>query len=72
MKDRNRLSKKRVSRKWLRGFPGGPVAENPPANAGDAGSAPGWGAGIPQAVGQLSPPATTRACPLQLRPATAK
>ena len=26
-----------------RGFPGGSVVENPPANAGDMGSIPGWG-----------------------------
>ena len=25
------------------GFPGGPVVKNPPANAGDIGSIPGWG-----------------------------
>ena len=27
----------------LMGFPGGPVVENPPANAGDMGSVPGPG-----------------------------
>ena len=27
----------------LMGFPGGPVVENPPANAGDMGSIPGPG-----------------------------
>ena len=42
MKYRNSLSKKRVSRKWLRDFLGGPVVKNPPANAGDADSIPGW------------------------------
>ena len=26
-----------------RGFPGGSAAKNPPANAGDTGSVPGWG-----------------------------
>ena len=26
-----------------RGFPGGSVVKNPPASAGDVGSAPGWG-----------------------------
>ena len=25
------------------GFPGGSVVKNPPANAGDTGSIPGWG-----------------------------
>ena len=25
------------------GFPGGAVVKNPPANAGDVGSIPGWG-----------------------------
>ena len=40
-------------------FPGGPVVKNPPSNAGDAGSIPGWGTKIPHAVGQLSPRATT-------------
>ena len=43
----------------LREFPGGPVVENPPSNAGDAGSIPGWGTKIPHAAGQLSPCATT-------------
>ena len=27
----------------LMGFPGGSAIENPPANAGDRGSIPGWG-----------------------------
>ena len=54
VKYRNCLSEKRVSRKWLRGFPGGLVVKNPRASAGDAGSVPGWGAGIPHAVGHLS------------------
>ena len=27
----------------IKGFPGGPVVKNPPANAGDSGSIPGWG-----------------------------
>ena len=30
-----------------RDFLGGPVAENPPGNAGDAGLIPGWGTKIP-------------------------
>ena len=40
-------------------FPGGPVVKNPPSNAGDAGSIPGWGTKIPHALGQLSVGATT-------------
>ena len=40
-------------------FPGGPVVKNPPSNARDAGSIPGWGTKIPHAVGQLSPHAAT-------------
>ena len=35
-------------------FPGGLVVKNPPSNAGDAGSIPGWGTRIPHATGQLS------------------
>ena len=30
-------------KKIMRGFPGGAVVENPPANAGDTGSSPGLG-----------------------------
>ena len=40
-------------------FPVGPVVKNPPSNAGDAGSIPGWGTKIPHAAGQLSLRATT-------------
>ena len=39
-------------------FPGGSVAKNPPANAGDTGLIPGLGR-FPRAVGQLSPCAAT-------------
>ena len=45
--------------KW-RDFPGGPVAKNPPCNAGDLGLIPDWITKIPQATGQLSPSTTTR------------
>ena len=31
-------------------FPGGPVVENPPCNAGDRGFIPGWEAKIPLEV----------------------
>ena len=34
-----------------RGFPGGPMVRNPPANAGDTGSIPGQGTKIPHASG---------------------
>ena len=37
-----------------RGFPGGTVVENLPANAGDTGSSPGLGK-IPHATEQLGP-----------------
>ena len=43
----------------LRDFSGGPVVKNPPSNAGDAGSIPGWGTKILHATGQLSPCPTT-------------
>ena len=43
----------------LRDFPDGPVVKNPPCNAGDAGSIPGWGSKIPYASEQLSLSATT-------------
>ena len=42
-----------------RDFLGGPVVENPPSNAGDAGLIPGQGTKIPHAAGQLSPRTTT-------------
>ena len=42
-----------------RDFPGGPVVENPPYNAGDVGLIPGQGTMIPHAAGQLSLCATT-------------
>ena len=32
------------------GFHGGRVVKNPPSNAGDTGSIPGWGTKIPRAV----------------------
>ena len=41
-----------------RGFPGGAVVKNPPANAGHTGSSP-WSGKIPHAAEQLSPCATT-------------
>ena len=67
-------------KKWLRGFPGGAVVENLPANAGDTGSSPGWGTKIPYTVGQLGPSTATtepvrcnkRSHMPQLRPDAAK
>ena len=35
-------------------FPGGPVVKNPTSNAGDLGSNPGQGTGIPDATGPLN------------------
>ena len=43
-----------------RDFPGGPVVENLPSNAGKMGLIPGLGTKIPPAVGQLSADTTTR------------
>ena len=37
-----------------RAFPGGPVVENPPANAGDVGLIPGLGTKIIHATRQLN------------------
>ena len=49
-----------------RDFPGGPMAENLPSNAGDSGSIPGRGTKSPHVAGQLSlHAATTGACVLQ-------
>ena len=33
--------------------PGGPMVKNPPSNARDMGSNPGWGTKIPHVMGQL-------------------
>ena len=40
---------------WDWDFPGGPVVENLPSNAGHAGLIPSQGTKIPHATGQLSP-----------------
>ena len=42
-------------------MPGAPVGKNPPSNAGDVGSIPGWGAKITHR--QLSPYTATRKSP---------
>ena len=48
------LGQTMVLRSMLLGdFPGGPVVENLPSNAGDLGPIPGWGTKIPHALGQL-------------------
>ena len=41
-------------------FPGGPAVKNPPWNARDMGSVPGWGSKIPHATEQPSLSATTK------------
>ena len=41
------LDKNENSHWW--DFPAGPVANNPPPNAGDMGLTPGWGTKIPYA-----------------------
>ena len=43
-----------------RGFPGCPVVENPPPNAGDEGLIPDQGTKIPQSWGALTPQIATR------------
>ena len=50
----------------MKGFPGGAVVENLPANAGDTGSSP-WSGKIPHAAEQLGPCATTTE-PARLEP----
>ena len=62
------------------GIPGGPVVKNPPCNAVDMGSTPGWRTNIPPPVEYLSPRDTTtkpvchseRSCVLQLGPGAVK
>ena len=44
------------------GLPGGPVVKNLPCNAGDAGSTPGWGTEILNAMEQLIPPQPESLC----------
>ena len=36
------------------GFPGGSVVKNPPANAGDTGSIPGWGRSLEKEMATCS------------------
>ena len=56
----------------IRDFPGVPVVKNPPSNAGDAGSIPGWGTKSPHAIEQLSLCTPTESHVLRLRPDAAK
>ena len=42
----------RITKILFEVFPGGPMVKNPPANAGDTGSIPGWGTKIPHAAEQ--------------------
>ena len=49
--------------KKVRDFLSRPVVKNPPSNAGDAGSIPGWGTRFPHAAGQVSPRAITTELP---------
>ena len=44
----------------LMAFPGGPVIENPPYNAGNRGLIPGRRTEVPPAAGQLKQQVTTR------------
>ena len=46
-------------KKKRRDFPGSTVVKNPPSNAGEASSIPGWETQIPLAREQLSPYAAT-------------
>jgi len=45
---------------YYRDFPGGPVVKNLPCSARDVSSVPGQGTKIAQAIGQVSPHATTK------------
>ena len=48
------MSKREQSRRTLRDFLGSSVVRNPPSNAGQVGSIPGWGTEISHVKGQLS------------------
>lgn len=50
---------KREAERLERGFPGGPVAKNPPHNAEDAGWIPSWETEVQRAAEQLRPCAET-------------
>ena len=70
-------TKERNNFKWSpaevnRGFSGGPVVKNPPCNAGDVGSIPGWEMKIPRAAEQRSLHTATTEPPLWSPWATTK
>ena len=48
------MSKREQSRRNLRDFLGSSVVKNPPSNAGEVGSIPGWGTEISHGKRQLS------------------
>ena len=54
--------------KLKQGFPGGPVVQEMPSNAGHTGWIPGLGTKIPHATGQPSPDTATPS-PCALEPA---
>ena len=58
MKLKGFCTAKETIKKMKRDFPGGTVAKNPPANAGDTGSSLGQGR-FPHTADQLRPCATT-------------
>ena len=62
------LTKRSLKKKHtaIRDFPGGPVVQNLPCNAGNVGSIPGWGTKIPHVVGATEPMCLNyRTCMLQ-------
>ena len=63
------MQRSQKKKKNYRDFSGGPVVKNLPPNAGDTGSASGWGTGIPHATGQLSPRALEQPSLYALEPA---
>lgn len=72
VKYRNCLSEKRVSRKWLRGFPGGLLAKNPRAQCRGCRFSPWLRSWDTACSGAFKPACHERACTLQPRPDTAK
>ena len=54
-KEKTTLNAFKSSKVSVQDFPGGPVVKNPPCNARDAGSVPGWGTKMPHALPQLAP-----------------
>ena len=56
--------KRKIQEIFKGNFSGGPVVKNPPSNAGDVGSIPGWVTKIPRSMGKAHVP--------KLRPNIAK